>query len=517
MTSGNRRPEDMGGMGESYFRLLAKDAGLVANPSSDDKAGWDFEVEDSNPLVINYANQSRPVYRVQVKATMSESLSIAMTFSSLISLIQYAGPAFIFLIKFGKELIPETLRIIHIDENLAIEILTNLRKKEVKNKAIKLNKAKFSVRFDPTISLTENTGPELRRYLESKLNGGYLNYLDCKMKWLREIEKNSTALRANIRFESMESLRGMADCFLGYETPFNVTSTIFRAPLGISDELTTHPPEFGPTTIKPIISELPRATVRLRTSPYGSIYEFKAIIYSVPLHLPKEFAAIRIHTSLFDIIYRFEYQNAEFKVADLFDKDLTASVTETRGFVRYIGEVIESKTTLLEISLDDNEGPPLKLSIETRASRLNEDYDAVREATEALFLKLSTLGLSRELMRPADIFDKHRRVNFLQHVGNKYNPPFSFEFSTNNKVLNKAEVVIFNTEIILIGKTVIFFAAFYGNIKKISTGKLHGDFLRSEHLGEIVVPAEANIENLRRLYGEKFSDMLRDRGLVVLE
>ena len=38
MGKGQRRPEDLGAMGQSYFKQLAKDAGLVANESNDDKA-----------------------------------------------------------------------------------------------------------------------------------------------------------------------------------------------------------------------------------------------------------------------------------------------------------------------------------------------------------------------------------------------------------------------------------------------------------------------------------------------
>lgn len=307
----------------------------------------------------------------------------------------------------------------------------------------------------------------------------------------------------------------MADCFLGYETPFNVTSVMFRAPLGIPDQELIHPTEFSPTTVKPIIEELPRALVRLRTSPYGPIYEFKATLYSVPVSFPEKFAAVRIHTALFDIIYKYQDQSVEFKVGDLFDEKLKASISETRGLVRYIGEAFESHNTLLEITMD-NEEKSLKLSFETRASVPTDDFREVSEATESLFFKLSALGLSNETMRPADIFDKRRRINFLQHIGSTYDPPFSFEFCTDDEITSDADVTVFNSPIKLEGKTVVFFAAFYGSVKKIGSGKLYGTFLRSEYLGEIVVPADADIDHLQRLYGKKFKNALRKRGLVVL-
>ena len=142
-----RRPEDLGGMGESFFRMLTKDAGLVANSSSDDKAGWDFEVEAPSSLAVNYSSQSKPVYRVQVKATMGNSLSVTMTYSNLLSLIQFGGPAFIFLVRFGKNLMPESCYLLHIDEARTLELLTLLRKRQVANARLALNKAKAAVSF----------------------------------------------------------------------------------------------------------------------------------------------------------------------------------------------------------------------------------------------------------------------------------------------------------------------------------------------------------------------------------
>jgi len=125
----SRRPEDLGGMGEAYFRLLAKEAGLVANPSSDDKAGWDFEVEPPSLAVLDFANQSRPVFRIQVKATAGKKPAVSMTFSSLLSLVQFAGPAFIVFLRFGSDTNPLEGYLLHIDELLRREILTTLRRR----------------------------------------------------------------------------------------------------------------------------------------------------------------------------------------------------------------------------------------------------------------------------------------------------------------------------------------------------------------------------------------------------
>ena len=518
MASGVRRSEDLGGMGESYFRLLAKDAQLVVNNSSDDQAGWDFEVEDSSPLAINYSNQSRPVYRIQVKATMGDGVSVPMSFSSLLSLIQYGGPAFVFLIKFGTNLMPESLRVVHIQQAQALEILTSLRRREVSNKSLKLNKAKYSLRFDGLEPLSTLSGSALRQYLEGALGGPYLHYVQKKAKWLGKIESDSDLLHANIRFEGEADLQAMADCLLGYETPFNVTSAIYKAPLGIPDQEPVHSASFSSTTVWPNIDELPHGFVRLRTSAYGPVYEFKATFYSVPSSFPRKFAAVRIKTAIFDIIYRFDSQSQELRISDLFAEKFCASITELRGFIRYMGEVVDNKVTLVEIAVEDEEvgSKPLRLTIETSATIPHEEYEPVSEVAERLFLRLSSLGLANELMRPVDIFDV-QRTGFLAHVGSEYDPAFSFEFSCDiGAVISEPDVTVFNFYVKLERKTLVCFAAFYGRVREVCATRLHGDFFRSEYLGEIVVPEGEDIEAAQESYANSLKAKLKKKGLVVI-
>jgi hypothetical protein len=514
MFSGGRRSEDLGGMGESYFRLLAKDAQLVVNSSSDDQAGWDFIVEDSSPLAINYSNQSRPVYRIQVKATMGKGVSVPMSFSSLLSLIQYGGPAFVFLIKFNASLIPESLRVVHINHDTSIKILIALRKKEISNKSLKLNKTKYSIHFDDHELFSTLSGSTLREYLEASLDGTYLNYIEKKSNWLGEIERESDLLHADINFESEADIRGMANCLLGYETPFNISSVLYKAPLGIAEHLPAPLHNFVSTTVWPDIDNLPRGFVRLRTSKYGSVYEFKAILYSVPSSFPKEFAAARIKTAVFDIIYRFDNQNPEIKISDLFSEKFCASISELRGFIRYIGEAVEHKATMVEIVMENDK--PLRLTLETLATIPYEEYEMVREVAERLFLRLTSLGAANELMRPADIFNI-QRTGFLAHVGSEYNPPFSFDFLGDvETAISSQDVTVFNFHVKLESKTLVCFAAFYGSVHRTGATQLRGEFCRSEYLGEIIVPEGEDIKEAQEAYGNSLKMKLKNKGFIVL-
>lgn len=510
-----RRPEDLGGMGESYFRLLAKDAGLVANASSDDKSGWDFEVEIPSPLVANYSSQSKPVYRVQVKATMGDTAVVSMTFSSLVSLIQFGGPAFLFLVRFGRDLVPTSAHLLHLDQATALEILKSLRKREVANPGIKLNKVKMTVKFAVATRLDALNGTELRRRLEEALKGTYLSYIESKIGWLRDIEIDSVRWRFNIRFRNEKDMQGMADCFLGYETPFEVSSVSYLAPMGIPDEGTEPPENFYATTIKPIEEDLPRTIVRLRTTEYGPKYEFKGVLYSVPSHLPRQFAAIRIQTALFDIILRLEPPEIKFRPADLEDDRLKAPLSEVFNLFEYLANTLIHKETYLEVSCNDGT-PPLNLILGSSHVTIPEDFEEIHAALRATFLKLSTLGLSDSIMRPSNLFIQRTYYDFLRHVGHVYEPKLSFEFQTDGEPKANADVTIFNAPIKFEGKTVVFFAAFFGTVDFLENSRVLGTFDRSEYLGEMIVPAESDLKTIIKVHSEKLQHLLQKKGHVVL-
>ena len=511
-----RQPDDLGGMGESFFRLLAMVAGLVANPSTYDKAGWDFEVELPNPVIMDYGSQSKPVFRVQVKATMGVSSGVPMTFSALLSLIQFAGPAFVLLFRFGDGATPTDAYLLHIDQTRGMDILRTLRSREVAKSDFKINKAKTTIKFDDTLRLISADGSGLRRSLEAPLGGSYLTYLESKTKWLREIEVDSALLRFKVAFDDEAAVQRMADCFLGIEREFQVRSAHYVAPLGIPDRKVIQTTDLYPTTVKLIEEEnLRRAVIRVRTSEYSRFYEFKATIFSVPKHLPKKFAAIRFHTALFDLTFRLETQAIEFQTVNLADDALRASVSEFRGFVAFMAEVLEQDRIIFEVIPDDGSAPQ-RLKLGHGSPSVSENFDQIHTTVEAVYLKLAELGLTNELIRPADMFEKPGHFAFFAYIGLDYESPLSFEFETDDDVTDHAEVIVINVPINLAGKTVLCFAAFFGSVEVVSGRRLRGRFDRSEYLGEVIVPTDHDLDAALKIQGEKHKDDLRKRGFAVL-
>lgn len=501
-------------MGESSFRLLAKDGGLVANASSDDKAGWDFEVEVPSPLSVNYSSQSRPLYRVQVKATMGEASTVSLTFSSLLSLIQFGGPAFVFLACFGTDSFPEKAYLLHLDEKIALKILTSLRKKHVANPSFKLNKSKFALKFGEETRLNSVTGLELTRNFDAALNGSYLRYIEVKTKWLRKIEEDSTRWRVKIHIEDDKSIEAMAECFLGYEHPFNGSSIHYFAPLGIPDKELEKPEKFNSTTITPIEADLLKVIVRLGTSEYGSRYEFNAKVYTVPSNFPKRYAALRIQSNLFDMVYRSENSTMEFRFANLLEATLKSSAKELRSFIEFMAETLENHTTYIEVIPTDNTSP-LKITLVRQSVTVPEDFYAVRERLNSTYLKLAALGLTDEILSPAYLLNRPATFEFLRHIGQTYEPAMSFEFNASEETRDGSDVTIFSAPLELEGKTVLFFAAFFGSVERIRTGILRGNYSRSEYLGEIIVPVGHDLNSAQKNYSDQLEKLLQNRGFVV--
>lgn len=114
---GTIRPEHLGGVGEAYFELLSKSAGLIANKSNNDAAGWDYEIEHPKSQVVNYTSHSYPVYRVQIKTTMGKKKSVSVSYSNLLKLSQYSGASFICVICMKDEQVPLCLYLLHLDES----------------------------------------------------------------------------------------------------------------------------------------------------------------------------------------------------------------------------------------------------------------------------------------------------------------------------------------------------------------------------------------------------------------
>lgn len=506
-------------MGQHFLALLSKSAGLVANSSNDDKAGWDFELETASPTAVNYHSHSKPLYRIQVKSTVGSSHSLSMTFSSLLSLIQFPGPSFLFFVRFDRngETVPATARLLHIDQATARDILTRMRKKEIKRGGdFKINKASTSINFVSATSVDLRDGSRFRTLLSAFTGTSYLDYVRDKTGWLRELENESRAMRFSVRFENEDAVQAMADALLGYDAKMSVDTVRYYAPMGIPGELPKHSGVFLPTQIRPLEENIRKATVRLRVREFGAAYSFAAKLYSTGGIVPPKFEAMRIHASMFDIILRREPLNVQLALVSLDDPALLVPVRDLRNFVAFIDEAsdLDVTDTYLEIELDDKT-PPLRVNPSTQAAVFDGHY-AMRLAFDALYAKLDAIGLGDANIRPANYWALPGNLTFIQHVGTAYSPPLSFEFDAPESSKSDANVVVFQAPLVLESTTIHFFGAFFGSVELRGVGKALGTFTHSTYLGEFIAREGTDSTTAKKAFEEKFEKSLEAQGFRVL-
>lgn len=104
----------------------------------------------------------------------------------------------------------------------------------------------------------------------------------------------------------------------------------------------------------------------------------------------------------------------------------------------------------------------------------------------------------------------------LQIVGETYAPDYVVDFAWDAKVDASTDVVIFNSSIELESKTVVFHAAFFGGVERLDAQTVRGRFARSELLGQLIIPNDADISAIQKEQEKRLERDLRERGFSLL-
>ena len=123
--------DDLGQKGQAKFQELCADASLICNPSTYDRAGWDFIVEFRYEGPGPLENRSAPPScQVQVKTILDKNDTIQLRLSSAERLAKELRPSFIYVLKIGEDLNPTSAFLIHIKDEALGKILKRLRKED---------------------------------------------------------------------------------------------------------------------------------------------------------------------------------------------------------------------------------------------------------------------------------------------------------------------------------------------------------------------------------------------------
>jgi len=511
------RPEDLGSMGESFFATLCKSTGLIANKSTDDKGGWDFEIEHPRLKSPVYQTQSYPVFRVQVKASTSKKPQVILTYANLLNLIQYGGASFLFYLTYSKRIFPDSGYLIHIGYDFSKEVLLKIRKKHLADSAFALNKATKLIRFDKQHQLDPLDGSSLNKVVNEYIGGDYLKYVKNKIDYLSEFEKEGSKKSFKITVKGEDNIKAMVNSILGYDNRFRMDCADFNAPFGITDHTPNSTTLDYLTTLTPVHDERPVVTVGIRTSKYGKESSFAGRIYTIPhgLYLPPDICRSRIKLNLFDLIFNNGTGALSIGCEDIFHKAIKSSLREIHDFLSVIKDVVEGSKTYL--TLRTPEIPkPFHLTLGSPASDTPPVYIEMYQKLHDAFPKLAQLGLCERPLLTSDLYENRAILDLLGVMGKHYEPTFELMFDSNDVTQQtNANVVIFQSVLHFEDVTFALLAAFFGQFKNICGCKYQGEFIRSEVLGEFVIDAADNALSILEREREEHTEQFISKGYIV--
>jgi hypothetical protein len=514
------KPEDIGRMGEGFFISLCKNFGFVANSSeSDDKGGWDFEVEHRRSNKIDYSNQSYPVYRVQVKSTATPKNQTKLTYSNLLKLIQYNGPSFIVLIKYSKPITPnpDAAFIFHVDETFSKTILKEIRKKQVQLKKFALNKNEKTIKFCPENEIKPLTGPGLKMAFDIYTGPDHLKYVDKKLKCLSKLEKNGRTKLYNVTLKSKKDITAMANCFLGFKERFNMDVAEYSAPFGIKDKYTISTFKDHNTTISPQHKKLPQTKICFKTSKYGRQYEFVGTSYIVPQQL-QGFASkmVRIKCKLFDCLFDYNERRISIQSINIFTDDLIIEFKELYIFFCFLNDSRNSNETYIKlVDLDSNKSVEVRLG--GPMFEVDDTFQMNYETISSTYKKLCDLNLENSSISTRYLWDKIGSFRLFSIMDQEFDPELVVPFKSQGKVKPDTDVVIFHSTIEINKMYLVTFVAFYGLVARVNEKELRGSFKKSEFIDEYLLNSEDNLEEFIKTKSKYYESTFLKKGFKVLD
>lgn len=298
---------DLGLMGESAFTTWCAAAGLIPNPSSVDKTGWDFIVEfpftsSLSPLELH---QPAVTCMVQVKSTDKTERKLSITLSNLRRLVTAQMPAFFVFIEFDGEHQAKRVFVVHVDELLLKRTLQRIHEIEQSDGKKNLNKRTLSIPYGDVHQLAQISGECLKQKMLEHIGTSHSEYIVRKNSLLASSGFEDGSIKMTFTTTGEDSVQSLINISIGLggEVPIDsLTSTFTR--FGIPCKTPFINKERGLLSM-PDIRPSAEVILRLKKKKLTSGWSFNAKLYISPFHfMTKEsLRKSRIETKCFDIIF----------------------------------------------------------------------------------------------------------------------------------------------------------------------------------------------------------------------
>lgn len=407
---------DLGDMGENIFAFWCSNAGLIANPSKIDKAGWDFFVDFPfhSGMDVSEIHKSAATCQVQVKSTRGSDKKVRVKLSNLRRMATSQLPSFFVVIEFEKGGEVLGCYVVHVGEVLIRRVIERVHALNAKGEAVDLNKRKMVVSYGQEDKLEVANGQQVKEAFLKHIGNDLEGYVDWKKNFLEGVGFESGYAELSFKIDGKENLKSFVIMSLGIKKKVHVNDFLgFKKRFGILNE---KPFVEGEGGIIEIGGMQPRSRGKLviKEEKFSSGVVFDIDIYISDFYAltPDDLKAFRVSHLFFDaILYPFANKvDFDFSI----DNDNKYLINKFCDFLRLIDFISSPEQELyLEVFDESKKLIGFFMSGEADIEDMKKDLE-VFEACENLF---EYFGIDKEAkVKAGEVINNGQRIKEVNDI-----------------------------------------------------------------------------------------------------
>lgn len=346
---------DIGKMGERHFSAWCSSCGLSANPSEEDKNGWDFVVETPGVEQIGKDGLiDEPPFecKIQIKSTDKQDKHEDIVLDKLWRLAVDPYPAYIVFIEYDG--LPEAQRVYvkHVDQLLIRRVLKRIHEIEQSDKDNRYNHRTIRIGYADLDEIERPYGESLKSSLLRHVSEGISEYVLQKTSYNKTAGREEGGFTLHVTVEGQENIERMIEQSVGIITSYEVTKVIGeQIRFGIKKRCPDIDAKGGLLSIDS--DQIITAILKLRVDKYSPVFQFPVTCRPSPFNsdAPAHLHLIRIHNSFIDLRM---YPGANLtKVFITYDGQLENELTVFRDQLSVISSLAKGKSLLADLVLQD--------------------------------------------------------------------------------------------------------------------------------------------------------------------
>lgn len=360
---------DLGQLGESTFSVWCNQVGLIANPSTIDRTGWDFYVQFPITNDLSVLKLHKPAFdcKVQVKATDNRDRKWQITLSNLRQMATASMPTFYCFLEFDNKNEVQNAFLLHVDNELVYRILKKIHQIEQSEKNKDLNKKTITLTYSEQHRLEKLDGENLKQNLLKYIGENYSDYIASKNKYLQECGFEDGYGTVQFSLEGEEGIQRIIDVSLGLEEDLDVQNLVnIEKRFGIPSKKSNF--EIPKAKLSLGVQPPKKGKIRFKEDNLSTGLVFDIDFYNSPFSFNefRKFSKFRVVGDFFDMTFEPYKEQSNYKF----------NLGEDRRFEL---KKLKDAIGLIELMSRDNQEFIIELTI--------EDFETVVSSSKSKFIK----------------------------------------------------------------------------------------------------------------------------------